>query len=469
MVEIVELPKLGLSDYGELIAWKVSVGDRVEAGDLLAVLESEKASAEIEAPASGVLLETYVDVGEEIAITPGRPIAAIGDPGTSPPPLDELGDERAADADTASVSTTEPAPSATVSASARKVSPRARRFAAEYDVDLDAVQTATGPEGSVVEADVRAHVESRSPGEADSTRDTRPAATGGATKRARRYATRHGISLDAVDGTGPDGTVTGHDVREHVMARHESDSSSVAVATREATDTEALTVAERRELSGTRRTIADRLTRTASEVPHVMGTREIRIDRLESARDRLRSRYGVEVALSDLVVYLVGRTLEEFPEFNAHFVDGEHRLIEEVNIGYAVDGPRGLVVPVVEAVSDRSLEELANARRSLVDDVLADEHTVSDLQDGTFTVTNVGPLGLDVSYSILNPPQVAILALGREKLAPVRSDRGVETVPVMTFSLTIDHRALDGADTGRFLERLAERLEYPGDAFDSVR
>ena len=148
--------------------------------------------------------------------------------------------------------------------------------------------------------------------------------------------------------------------------------------------------------------------------------------------------------------FFVGRVLRDLPEFNAHFEDGEHKLIDEVNIGYAVDGPNGLVVPVLDDVTGRSLSELAKRRRNLVGKVLDNDFTSADLQDGTFTVTNVGVFDMDVSYSIINPPEVAILAIGRRKQAPVDRDGEVEFETVVTMSLTIDHRVLDGADSERF-------------------
>ncbi|MFB9807011.1 2-oxo acid dehydrogenase subunit E2 [Haladaptatus pallidirubidus] len=215
--------------------------------------------------------------------------------------------------------------------------------------------------------------------------------------------------------------------------------------------------------------MAKRLSQSAREKPHVMGTREVSVERIQALQSRLSERYGVEVSLNDIILFFVGRVLQDLPEFNAHFEDSQHKLIDEVNIGYAVDGPKGLVVPVIDDVTGRSLAELAERRRNLVGKVLDNEFTTVDLQDGTFTVTNVGVFNMDVSYSIINPPEVGILAIGRRKQAPVERDGEVEFETVVTMSLTIDHRVLDGADSGAFLECLAEYLEYPGNALESVQ
>lgn len=199
-----------------------------------------------------------------------------------------------------------------------------------------------------------------------------------------------------------------------------------------------------------------------------MGSREVSIEQLERVRDRLRETYDIDVSLNDLLLHLVGKVLVDLPEFNAHFEDGTHKLIDEVNVGYAVDSSRGLVVPVIHDVPDHSLSELSETRRTVVKRVLDDDFDSSDLRGGTFTVTNVGVFDMDVSYSIINPPEVAILAIGRRKYAPVEHDGDVEFEKVITFSLTIDHRVLDGADSGAFLDQLAEYVEYPGSVLETI-
>lgn len=408
MVDIIRIPTLGLSDRGELVAWNVSIGDQVEEGQIVAVLESEKASAEIEATADGTLLETYVEEGDEIDIDVGRPLAVLGEKGEAVPSLEEI-DE-----------------------------------APQDDLEEEAGEGSQSQPGDDQTA---------SAGSVDDVK---------ATPRAKRRAQNEDIDLTAIDGTGPQGAITTDDIEAYLDANGDEESSTTAGGGGD------LTVTDARELTGTRKTIADRLSRSAREKPHVMGTREISIEQLERVRDRLEAAYDVAVSLNDLLLFFVARVLEELPEFNAHYEDGTHKLIDEVNLGYAVDGPRGLVVPVLGAASDRSLPELAAARRNTVTRVLENDYTAEDLQGGTFTVTNVGVFEMDVSYSIINPPEVAILAIGRRKYAPVERNGAIEFERVITFSLTIDHRVLDGADSGAFLDRLAEYLEYPGTVFESI-
>ena len=454
MVEVVRIPKLGLSDFGDLVSWEIEIGEPVSEGQVLAVLESEKASAEIEASTSGVLLETYVEEGEEIAIDVGKPLAVIGEEGEDVPTLEEAKeeDERTTEERPESESTDdvdssqESPPTDEV-----KATPRAKRKAREENVDLSAFE-GTGPQGAITTDDIERGIEEQSlePKEVK------------ATPRAKRRAEADDIELSSIEGTGPQGAITEGDIEEQLEETvQEPDAPSTSAS-------DDLTVTESRELSGTRKTIAERLSQSAREKPHVMGTREVSIEQLERVRERLDDRYDVHVSLNDLLLRLIGKVLGDLPEFNAHFEDGEHKLIDEVNLGYAVDGQQGLVVPVIDKINSRSLTDLAEERRTLVERVLNNDHSAEDLQGSTFTVTNVGVFGMDVSYSIINPPEVAILAVGRRKYAPVERDEDVEFEKVITFSLTIDHRVLDGADSGAFLDQLAEYIEYPGVILDAV-
>lgn len=457
MVEIIRIPKLGLSDFGELVSWEVEIGEQVSEDDVVVIIESEKASAEIEAPASGTLLETYVKVGEEIPIDVGKPLGVIGEEGEEAPALDEIGDDGEATEESAEQETksaTKPASDGTQSGSASdvKATPRAKKLAQDEDVDLTAVE-GTGPQGAVTTDDIEQFLEEDGTDEQGDVK---------ATPRAKRRAQDEDIDLTAVDGTGPQGAITEDDIEQHL------ESSGGGSAETTAGGGGDVTVTESRELSGIRKTIADRLSQSAREKPHVMGTREIPIEQLERVRERLDEKHDVDVSLNDLLLHMVGKVLEDLPEFNAHFEDGKHKLIDEVNLGYAVDGPRGLVVPVIDDVADRSLQNLSEQRRAMVKRVLDNDHTAKDLQGGTFTITNVGVFDMDVSYSIINPPEVAILAIGRRKYAPVEREGDVEFEKVITFSLTIDHRVLDGADSGAFLDQLAEYVEYPGLVLDDV-
>ena len=420
-MEVVTLPKLGISDEGELISWEVDIGDTVEEGDHLATFESDKASAEVTATASGVLLETYLTEGDVIPIEPGRPIAVIGAPDDEPPSYDEVTGEETtppSGEDVESSSIEESPTDDSGSPEDVKATPRARKYAEEEGVPLVEIE-GSGPQGAITEDDVVAYQEAQSAGtgSADATAEGRK-------KEGEKSERDDETEVTESDRTGP-------------------------------------TVIDQRELSKTRRTIADRLTKSAREKPHVMGTREISIEQVGKLRERLNEHDRHDVSLNDLILLAVARTLEDYPSFNAWYENETHEILSEVNVGYAVDTPTGLIVPVLEDLHEKNVVEIGEERTTKVQRVRNDEHTPADLQGGTFTVTNVGALGIDVSYSIINPPQVAILAIGRRKPTAFERDGEVVFERAITFSLTIDHRVLDGADSGAFLERLDEYLRNP--------
>lgn len=425
-MEVVTLPKLGISDEGELVAWEVSMGESVKQGDLIATFESDKASAEVTATASGVLLETYLDEGDIIPIEPGRPIAVVGAPDEKPPGYDEIVDgetSAAPDDDEASVVAESAEDDASGSSADVKATPRAQTYAEKEGVTLGAVE-GTGPQGAITENDVVAFQEEQS-------------------------------EMDKKSGDDK----SGEEGESDDMADTEEDEETEETPTEPAAEGPAVT--DRRELSKTRRTIAERLSKSAREKPHVMGTREISIKQAKQLRERLNETGECTVSLNDIILLAVARTLEDLPAFNAWYKDETHELLSEVNVGYAVDTPNGLIVPVIEDLQEKDVVEIGAERRTKVERVRNDEHTPEDLNSGTFTVTNVGSLGIDVSYSIINPPQVAILAIGRHKSVAFERDGEVVFEQAITFSLTIDHRVLDGADSGRFLDRLDEYLRHP--------
>ncbi len=256
----------------------------------------------------------------------------------------------------------------------------------------------------------------------------RPRATPGA----RRRADEAGIALAEIEGSGPQGVITEGDVE---AAAEERGTREGAAATTE-------------PLSTTQRTIADRLQRSTGEGAHVTLRRSIDAGPLLTATERADDR-GLPVGISDLVIKAVGSALAEHPRLNAHFEDGELRRFDEVNVAVAVDMERGLLTPVIPAVTRKSVEAIGRERRSLTDRVRADEVTAEELQGGTFTVSNLGMFDVDSFDPIVDPPQIGILGVGR-----VRDG-------TMTLSLTFDHRVVNGAPAARFIDDIAEELTDP--------
>ena len=241
----------------------------------------------------------------------------------------------------------------------------------------------------------------------------------------------------------------------------------------------ARTVREERSLSPMRRTIAERLGESYREAIHVTVSREIDASALLEAVERAEETADADVSIVDVLLLAVSATLEEHPAFNATFEDGTHRTFEEHNLAVAVAIDAGLVTPVIADVGSKSLAEVARERRRLTDLVQAGDHSMRDLQGSTFTVSNLGPLGVDSFTPIINPPEVAILGVGRtrERARPAGSEAGgddggeegngaVAFRPELTVDLSIDHRVVDGADGARFLATLAENVEDAGALVD---
>ena len=442
---LVRMPQMGMSmEQGTVLEWSVEAGESVATDDVLCVVESEKTTADVEAREAGVLRRIVVPEGG--VVEPGTPIGILAGPDEDLAPYTERIDDAALEAVAGSrtdeggterrdgpASAADPDPNGGTAAGAEvRASPGARRAAEEADVDLAGID-GTGPDGVITEDDVR---EAAAGSEAD-TGETARASPG-----ARKRATEAGVALAAVEGTGPDGVITEDDV-ERAIETGDGDGTETAAPV---SGGAGRTVVEARELSGMQRTIAERLGESYREAVHVTLGREYDATTLREVT-RAATDAGVDVALTDLLVKAVGETLAEFPAFNALFEDGEHRLIEEVNVGIAVDVEGGLVTPVLGDVRSKSAEAVSRERGVLTERVRSGEFTMDDLEGATFTVSNLGIFGVDHFDPVIDPPQVAILGVGR-----VRDDGST------TLSLSFDHRVVNGAEAARFLDSLVDRL-----------
>lgn len=272
----------------------------------------------------------------------------------------------------------------------------------------------------------------------------RPSAEMKISPRAQSYATEHGIDqqmLFDLSGTGPDGAIVEADVIEFANAG----AIETAGTGRDITDS--------RQLTSLRRSIAERMTQSATDVPQVTLNRSISMSAVVALKTRLAVDRDLDLSLTDFILKAVANAIDDHPEFNAIFEDATLHLADNVNIGIAVDIEGGLVTPVIHGVDQLELEEINRTRKQLVQRVQTGDFTMDDMADGTFTVTNLGHFGIDSFDPLLNVPEVAILGLGR-----LHENVDAEQ---MTFSLTFDHRAVDGADAARFLHTLAEELAHP--------
>jgi pyruvate dehydrogenase E2 component (dihydrolipoamide acetyltransferase) len=434
------MPKLGLTmTEATLVEWLKAEGAWVEKGETLFVFESEKSTLEIEAPASGTL-QILVPAGETVPVR--TPIARLGreagfpargsgipDPETDCPPEAQV--------PVHATRTTHKAGRTADLASRTPASPKARALAQRLDISLEGI-TGTGARGMVVAADVRG---------ASSLLPLGEETTVQASPVARRLADRAGLDLSSVAGTGPGGRIMRQDVEQALLPGQE------VAAFDEALDIQPLV--------GLRAIVAERLAASWQERPHVTLTTEADATNLISARQQAMAETGAKIAYDAFLVALVARALSEHPDLNVRLTERGIERLDRVNVGVAVDTERGLMVPVVRDAAAMSLLQVQRTLSKLVERARSGRSLPDDLTGGTFTITNLGMFEIDAFTPIINPPESAILGVGRIVAKPVSVDRQVVVRDMMTLSLSFDHRLVDGAPAARYLQRLKRLVERP--------
>jgi pyruvate dehydrogenase E2 component (dihydrolipoamide acetyltransferase) len=434
------MPALELAqETGKVIRWLKAPGDRVAKGDPIVEIETDKVTVEIEAPESGFLGEISAREGDVVPV--GRTIAVITEQAAAVGAATSTASAR-----TTSAVAAGPAASAGAASSAPvKASPLARRIAEQHGVDLAQIKTATG---KIEKADVLAFVENRKSGNGGTTVRTP------ASPKARRLAKEQGLDVGALAGSGPDGAVLALDVL--TASPHAADVAKViAPAAAAAAQPEAATV-------GTIwRVMAERMTQSWTTAPHFYLVREVNAGRLVSWLPRAQKQTRANLTYTDLLVKLVAAALKQHPAAMGSWKDGTLVRNTVVNVGLAVAIEAGLVVPVIHRVDTLSLAELAARRADLVARSQSGKLRPADIQGGVFTISNLGMYGVDAFNAIVNPPQAAILAVGRiaDRVVAVNGQPAVQ--PMMMLTLSCDHRAIDGARGARFLGALADLVEEP--------
>ncbi len=436
------MPALGMAqETGMLVRWLKAEGDAVREGDVIAEIQTDKATEELEARASGTLGEITAREGDDVPV--GQVIAMIFAPGERP--------ASAAPPSAAAI----PAPTnGTVSSgNGAGVSPLARRIAAERGIDPASIPTS----GRRVEkADVIAYLSGNGGNGAAVAVAAAPAAVavGGRSARllaasptARRLAREHGVELAQARGSGPDAAVLTADV--------------LALAAQPAPSSAPVSVAAPTPMHPVWRIMAERTTQSWQEIPHFFLMREINASRLIAWREQTRRQREQNITYTDLLVMAVAHTLRAHPRVNASWRDGAVVQLPDVNVALAVAADYGLVTPVIQRADTLSLSEIAQRRAELVQRAQAGKQRSDDLAGGTFTISNLGMYGVDAFNAIVPAPQAAILAVGRivERVVPLHGVPAIQ--PMMALSLSCDHRVIDGARGAEFLGALADLLEEP--------
>jgi pyruvate dehydrogenase E2 component (dihydrolipoamide acetyltransferase) len=419
------MPKLGNTVEDCLLgAWRKHKGDAVTAGEVIAEIETDKTSFELTAPVDGVLLETFFEEGALIPVF--TVVCAIGSTGEN---VNDLRPKSLDVPNAPSVAAPSAEPPATAASptpgnsgaspkESARLSPRARRFARERDLHPGPVD-GTGPGGRVLESDLRRLMHS-SPRPVSVTRE--PSET-----------------AQAANAVEPSPTA-----QETAGLVSSTDRGTSAA-----------------RMSSMRQRIASRLKESLSSTAQYTLHSSANASGLLAVRKKMKaSPLAEEVNINDLVVFCTVKALLQVPDLNAELVDGVLYKHASVHIGFACDTDRGLVVPVVRDAQDLSLVGLARRIRQLAAQAVEGSIALDDLSGGTFTVSNLGSLGVEFFTPVLNPPQVAILGVNGIGLKLVRKpDGNVELIDSIGLSLTVDHQVVDGAPGARFLKVIRDKIE----------
>jgi pyruvate dehydrogenase E2 component (dihydrolipoamide acetyltransferase) len=428
---------MGMAD-GTVVRWLKHEGESVAEGEPLAEVEAAKVTSEVEAEVAGVLVRILVAEGETVPVR--TPLCLIGT-------TDEVvasAENSTASAEATPVASPPVQPSAS-SRSPAQITPIARRMAQDHGIDLSQVQ-GSGPGGRIVSEDVLRAIDA-------ATRPTpylEASATVQVIPAARRLAKEHGIDLNQVRGSGPGGRVTIEDVQRVIdAAAHPVAPASLASSTAE----------QVLPLTGMRGAIARRMHQSLQTSAQVTLITEVDVSALVQLREELKQQFAL--TYTDLVVKAAAQALKEHPRLNA-WIEGERiRLVQAVHIGMAVALDDGLIVPVVRDADRKSLREIAQVTQQLAMRARAGTLARDEVTGSTFSVTNLGIYGIDAFTPIINPPEVAILGVGRITEKLVRIPRGAVWRNVITLSLTFDHRAVDGAPAAAFMQSIGKHLEHP--------
>ncbi len=437
MPKEVIMPALGMAqDEGVLLRWLKKEGEMVTAGEPLMEVATDKVDVQVEAPASGLLTAVTAQEGDEIPV--GQVIALIAAEGeelpakpVSAPLATETEDSEG-----------EP-PAQSVPSQSRVPSPVAARMAAQHGIDLADVP-AVG--GRISREDIEAHM-----------RAAGAVVRVLASPKARRLARERGIDLASLAGNGPQGAVLAADVPLAVQPPTESITQPQPVPAPAASPPDQPTVSRMWQI------MAQRLTASWTSVPHFYLVREVDATGLQGWRSLLASKTPdrVNVTYTDLLTKLTALSLARFPRLNASWRDGEILFNPDINIGLAVAVPEGLLVPVVHKADQLQVEDIAARRTDLVARANRAALLPDDFAGGTFTISNLGMYGVDAFNAIVNPPQAAILAVARITDRVVAVDGQPAVRPMLTLTLSCDHRAVDGVMAAQFLDTLAALIEEP--------
>ena len=422
MSKKIQMPALSPTmEEGTLAKWLVKEGDTVSSGDLLAEIETDKATMEFEAVDEGKIAKILVSEGSE-GVKVGTVIAIIAEEGEDLAQAAEGGSAPAPKADPVPVKADAPAPkvdapapkaetaSAPKSGDRVKASPLARRIAEEKGVDLASL-TGSGPNGRIVKADLEG-ASAKAPAAAPAPAASTPAPAPVAPQAAQDFGIPHEVI----------------------------------------------------KLSGMRKTIARRLTESKQQVPHIYLTVDIQLDKLLKLRTELNAGLAsrnVKLSVNDLLIKALGVALIQVPECNVQFAGDQMLQFSRADVSVAVSIPGGLITPIVTGADSKGVAAISNEMKDLATRAKDGKLKPEEYQGGTASLSNMGMFGIKQFEAVINPPQAMIMAIGAGEKRPFVVDDALQIATVMSATGSFDHRAIDGADGARLMQVFRELVENP--------
>jgi pyruvate dehydrogenase E2 component (dihydrolipoamide acetyltransferase) len=455
MAANVTMPKLGLTmETGKIVEWKKQEGEQVQEKEILLVVETEKITYDVEAPATGILhiispVESEVPVAELIGIIAADKaefdtVAAAGAPApaaAAAPSAQEA---------TAPAPTAAPAPAAPARAPGERIkaSPLAKRLAQEKDLDISLI-TGTGPEGRITKKDVLAFEVS--------------APRVKISPVAKKMAAEMALDASMIQGSGPGGRITKEDVERHAAtAKAPAAQPAPAAAAPSAAPAEGDRLVK---FTGMRRIISQKMLQSKTQAAQAYMANNCDASAIQNFRKQLlaysEKKHGVRVTITDIMMKVTASAIQAHPVINTRFTEEGDLWLKDIHMGMAMALKDGLIVPVIWNIDKKSIIEIAKDRVDLIDRGRSGKLTPDDMKGSTFTLSAMGMFGLEEFYAIINQPENAILAVGAIIDKPWVVDGQIVVRPIMNVGLTYDHRTIDGAEAGRFMQTLKMFTENP--------
>ena len=442
MAKVIVMPKLGYTqDTGSVAAWLKNEGDKVERGEALFDAHTDKTVVTVESSAAGTLLKIALE--PEVTVPVLTPVCVIGEPGEDAEAalanhktleVADAQDEGLLDDDDEEEAPAEE--TKTVEAADVKMSRRAKKYVEENDIDINSVAEikGTGFEGGITERDIKA------------------------SPLAKKIAKKTGVDLAAVKGTGVNGKIMKKDV---VAAGKAAPKPAAAVENKDDMIVESVV-----PYAGIRKIIGDRLSESKFTAPHLYFTDSIDMTEFNAFRKMLNEKSEQKIAASDLMIKAASKALEKYPKLNASLQGNQIIYYKSTNVGMAVAGDNGLIVPVVKNAQAKTLTAIASETRDLVERAKAGRLKQEEYTGGTFSISNLGMFGISNFTAIINPPEAGILSISSIRKTPVViiDEEGNDQIairPMMNVQLSVDHRIIDGLLASQYVEYFKELLEDP--------